>query len=466
MSQFTCNAKPAALPPRADVLRPAEAVRHVPGPRSSSDDDRLDTSCLTETHRAPFPGPLQVYSEAVISNAQPKILDTRNMRRIHSLTYTLPLLCGMALTACSSIPTSGPSTSAVTQAPANPSSIGIQVVDVNDDVARRLLSLQLAGDFSKTLGEHATTSQQLGAGDVIEVSIWEAPPALLFGTSSTDGRPNTTSNARVTALPDQTIDSNGNVRIPFVGPIRAAGRTPEELGMAITERLKGKANQPQTLVRLVQNTTSYVTIVGDVNSSKRMPLTPSGERILDALASAGGVRQPIEKMTLQVTRGKTVQSLPLETIIRDPRQNVPLQPGDVVTALYQPNSFTALGATGKNEEINFEAQGITLAQALGRMGGLNDSRSDAQGVFIFRFEKANALQWPLQPVKTAPNGLVPVVYRVNLKDPNSFFVAQSFMMDNKDVVYVSNAPIAELQKFLNVIFSVAYPVMTTVTTFR
>ena len=53
-----------------------------------------------------------------------------------------------------------------------------------------------------------------------------------------------------------------------------------------------------------------------------------------------------------------------------------------------------------------------------------------------------------------------------MKDPNSFFVAQSFMMDNKDVVYVSNAPIAELQKFLNVIFSVAYPVMTTVTTFR
>ena len=297
------------------------------------------------------------------------------MRRIHSLTYTLPLLCGMALTACSSIPTSGPSTSAVTQAPANPA-------DRHSGGRRQRRRgpapalLQLAGDFSKTLGEHATTSQQLGAGDVIEVSIWEAPPALLFGTSSTDGRPNTTSNARVTALPDQTIDSNGNVRIPFVGPIRAAGRTPEELGMAITERLKGKANQPQTLVRLVQNTTSYVTIVGDVNSSKRMPLTPSGERILtrSPARAACGSRS---KMTLQVTRGKTVQSLPLETIIRDPRQNVPLQPGDVVTALYQPNSFTALGATGKNEEINFEAQGITLAQALGRMGGLNDSRSDA-----------------------------------------------------------------------------------------
>ncbi len=137
-----------------------------------------------------------------------------------------------------------------------------------------------------------------------------------------------------------------------------------------------------------------------------------------------------------------------------------------MTALYQPYSFTALGATGKNEEINFEAQGITLAQALARAGGLQDSRSDAQGVFIFRLEDAAALQWPDHPVVTTVDGKVPVVYRINLRDPNSFFVAQSFMMDNKDLLYVSNAPIAELQKFLNVVFSVAYPIVNGVQSFR
>lgn len=161
-----------------------------------------------------------------------------------------------------------------------------------------------------------------------------------------------------------------------------------------------------------------------------------------------------------------VASLPLETIIRDPRQNVPLRAGDVVTALFQPYSFTALGATGKNQEINFEAQGITLAQALARSGGLEDSRSDAQGVFIFRLENAQALNWPSEPVRTTADGKVPVVYRVNLRDPNSFFVAQSFMMDNKDLLYVSNAPVTEIQKVLNLVFSVAYPVVTGVQTFK
>lgn len=332
-------------------------------------------------------------------------------------------------------------------------------------MARKLYSERNHADFSSTLGSRAAFQQQLGVGDTIEVSIWEAPPATLFGAAQVSSQ-NGPSNARVTVLPDQTIDGDGTVSIPFIGAVKAVGRTPTQLQQDIARRLKNMAHDPQVLVKLSRNVTSYVTVVGDVASSNRMQLTARGERLLDALASAGGVRQPVDKITIQVTRGEMVASLPLETIIRDPRQNVPLRAGDVVTALFQPYSFTALGATGKNQEINFEAQGITLAQALARSGGLEDSRSDAQGVFIFRLENAQALNWPSEPVRTTADGKVPVVYRVNLRDPNSFFVAQSFMMDNKDLLYVSNAPVTEIQKVLNLVFSVAYPVVTGVQTFK
>ncbi|MGF6933084.1 polysaccharide export outer membrane protein [Paraburkholderia sp. UCT70] len=389
------------------------------------------------------------------------------MPRLSRCTFMFAsALTAAFLGGCSNIPTSGPSKSQIDRAATASGATAIQIVDVTDEVARKLLAERRAGDFSKTLGNEAMRQQPLGPGDVVEVSIWEAPPAMLFGAAPTDTRSGGPSNARVTVLPEQMIDSDGNINVPFAGAIRAAGRTLNEIERSITQRLQGKANQPQVLVRLARNSNSYVTIVGDVVSSTRMPLTPSGERLLDALASAGGVRQPVDKMTIQVTRSDKVQSLPLNTIIRDPSQNVPLRSGDVVTALFQPYSFTVLGAVSKNEEISFEAQGITLAQALARAGGLQDSRSDVQGVFIFRLEDANALQWPMSPARTTADGKVPVVYRVNLRDPNSFFVAQSFMMDNKDLLYVSNAPIAELQKFLNVIFSVAYPVITGVQTFR
>ncbi len=389
------------------------------------------------------------------------------MSRLSCSAFLVAVLGGIALLAgcAGSIPTSGPSRSQI-DAAAQPSNLsGIQVVDVTDDVARKLFAERTRGDFADTLGDDTAFQQRLGIGDTVEVTIWEAPPATLFGAGTVDlkGGLNT---SHATVLPDQMIDGNGNITVPFIGSVKAEGRTPTQLQREIAERLKNMAHNPQVLVRLSHNVTSYVTVVGDVASSTRMQLTARGERLLDALASAGGLRDAIDKITVQITRGNTVASMPLPAVIRDPRQNVPLRAGDVVTALFQPYSFMALGATGKNEEVNFEAQGITLAQALARSGGLQDARSDVRGVFIFRFEDANALQWPIQPVRTTAEGKVPVVYRVDLRDPNSFFVAQSFMIDNKDLLYVSNAPVTEVQKVLNLFFSVAYPVVTGVQSFK
>jgi polysaccharide export outer membrane protein len=187
-----------------------------------------------------------------------------------------------------------------------------------------------------------------------------------------------------------------------------------------------------------------------------MSLTPKGERLLDALAASGGVKQPVNRMALQLSREGKTATMALDSIIRDPRQNVLLKPGDVVTALYQPQSFSVLGATGKNEEISFEAQGISLAQALARSGGLNDNRADARGVFIFRFEDAKLIDLQGASAKTA-DGKVPVVYQVDLRDPASFFVTQNFPVQNHDVIYVSNSPEAEFQKFLRLVVSVAVP---------
>ncbi len=150
--------------------------------------------------------------------------------------------------------------------------------------------------------------------------------------------------------------------------------------------------------------------------------------------------------------------MPLDSVIQDPKQNIYLHAGDVITALFQPLSFIALGATGRNEEINFEAQGISLAQSLGRMAGLRDTQADARGVFIFRFESPSLVPGSNPNAPKNAQGKVPVVYRVDLKDPASFFAAQDFPMRHKDVVYVANAPAAELQKFLSIIGSVVAPV--------
>jgi polysaccharide export outer membrane protein len=374
------------------------------------------------------------------------------------VAYTTLLLAG-----CSLFPSSGPSRGQVAASGGGDGAPQVPVIELNSDVVQSLLSEKKVKSFSETLDASRAPLYVVAAGDVVQVSLWEAPPPVLFGiagasTGSSGGATDASSNAdssSATGFPNQMVASDGTIEIPFAGHIFVSGKTPQQIEGDIQERLKDKAHLPQVIVTVVRNSTSMVTVVGDVDHNLTMPLTSKGERLLDALAAAGGVKQAVGKMTIQLTRGTSVQAVPLDEIIRDPRQNILLQPRDVITALYQPNSFTALGAVTKNDEINFEAQGISLAQALGRIGGLQDLRSDPKGVFIFRFEEG-AVAASITKKKDLPStedGRVPMVYVVDLKNPATFLLAQNFPVRNKDVIYVANAPAAELQKFLNILYT-------------
>jgi polysaccharide export outer membrane protein len=385
-------------------------------------------------------------------------------RLSHAVFSVTACLSIAALSGCTLMSAAGPSSRRIHAADDQTvSSAPIKIVDVNDAVARQILASSRSLLFSESLGDAAPIGSVIGRGDAVDIAIWEAPPAALFGAVGAMGELGQVANqtARATSLPEQMVDNDGYITVPFAGRVQAAGRTPQQIARDITARIAGMAHLPQVIVRLSRNATKNVTVVGDVSGSTRVPLTAKGERLLDILAAAGGVRQPVNKTMIQITRGSHVASLPLATVIEDPRQNIRLAPDDVVTAFFQPYSFTALGATNANAEVPFEGTGITLAQALGRVGGLQDFRADVKGAFIFRLEDPAALDPALREgAQTTPDGRVPVIYRINMRDPATFFVAQSFPIRNKDVLYVSNAPLADFQKFLNIVSSIAVPVVT------
>src|SRR6202000_2031138 len=87
-----------------------------------------------------------------------------------------------------------------------------------------------------------------------------------------------------------------------------------------------------------------------------------------------------------------------------------------------------------------------------------DTRSDPQGVFVFRYEKA-AIARELRPGgELAYRGdEVPVVSRLALRNPNSLFVEQKFRMVNHDLIFVSNAPLVEVEKVIGIFNSVLTP---------
>ena len=339
-------------------------------------------------------------------------------------------------------------------ASANSPAAEIRVVRISADTASSYKPPAPWPAFADVLAGVQPVGTTVGKGDVLEVTIWEAPPATLFGGPAPDGRAGAgIATSRPTSVPELMVGPEGTIMVPFAGTIAAAGRSLHEIEAEVVKRLRGKANAPQVQVRVVRNATATVTVVGDVSNSARVALTPRGERILDVLAQVGGVKPPVNLTTIQVTRDGRNHRMLMSAIIERSENNIVLARDDVVTALFQPYSFTVLGAANRNDEIRFEAFGITLSQALGRIGGLQDGRANPRGVFIFRWEEP-----------TVPGGQrVPVIYSFDLKDPTVYFIAQQFQMADKDLVYITNAPVAELQRFVSIVSQTILPIATVTT---
>ena len=400
-----------------------------------------------------------------MTNFKPPI--SGEFSRIRYFFFGLFLLAGaVALSGCgtSMIAAGGPTSGQINKRAAQRGS-GIHVVNLDAAVAQGVMERDRQSLFSQTLGTSLPVADIINRGDAVDMTVWEAPPAVLFGTSAGMSS-NLVFSSAISApqkLPTQIVDSGGRLDVPFVGYVQAAGRSPQAVAAEIRQRLVGRAHDPQVSVSIAKNVNQTITVLGDVAQGGRISLSSKGERLLDALALAGGVKQPVTKTTIRVTRGGVVETMPLDAILRDPAQNVVLRPDDIVTAFFQPYSFTVLGAAGQNNEINFESTGLTLAQALGRIGGLQDARANVKGVFIFRLERSPApdgvsIGSSHNRSSSAPSTFTPIIYRVDMANPNTFFLAQRFPIRDKDVIYVSNAPSADFQKFFGIIASVILPI--------
>jgi polysaccharide export outer membrane protein len=311
--------------------------------------------------------------------------------------------------------------------------------------------------FAAVFSDHRRSPEPLiGIGDAVSVTIWEASAGGLFSAPVLADKLSSGSNSAT--IPEQIVGRDGAITVPYAGRVEVAGRTSRAVQAVIEQALTGKAIQPQVLVNVVHSVSNTVTVGGEAVGAARVPLSVKGDRLLDVVAAAGGVRVPVNEAYVELARGRTTARVPLTRVISDPRENIYMQANDVLTLVHDPQTFLVFGATGLNAEVPFNSDGITLAQALVKSGGLLDARSDPQGVFIFRYENASTAREVAPNAQIASGGReVPIVYRLDLRNPNSLFVEQKFRMANHDLIYVSNAPLVEIEKVIGVFNSVLTP---------
>src|SRR5580704_4964922 len=357
------------------------------------------------------------------------------------------------LPACSLLPGTGPYSDTVngnaTAGVRSTTPLPYALVDVSADTIGFLSQPNLISFKGEFPDKRPKPTQVVGVGDVLNISIFEAAPGGLF-------TPETAAGARpgnFVDLPAQAVDQKGSIYVPYAGEVPAAARTIPEIQQAVVARLRNRAIEPQVVISLNQQHASVVSVLGDVNTPGVLALNSVGERLLALIARAGGPKfEAIESYVTLQRDGKRVKVL-LSRVVHDPRENIFIRPNDVIFVTRESPSFTALGALnqnvfGFNSEIPFDVETLTLAQAMGKAGGLNDNQSDPSEVYVYRYEERHFLEKLGIDTKRFILESIPTIYRLNLRNPSGMLLAAGFQMRTKDVMYVANARVVDYYKLL------------------
>ncbi len=351
------------------------------------------------------------------------------------------------LAGCSTLPSAGPTASQIMRAQTKYNQTGFTIVEIDATTAPALAFTPPAAGHLATLDRQGRVDT-IGAGDVLDVNLFEVGITLFSGSSISAPAQGGSFNpsARGTPLGPVKVDADGTIQLPYIGRLTVFGRTPAEVELMIERGLRGLSQRPQAVVSVRDNAHNVFYVSGDVRTPGRYQLSLPRERLLDALARAGGTVNQPDDMVVRVTREGTSAEARLSSVDASGPQNIALLPGDRVELFNRPRTFLLFGASDKVSQVNFGASQLSLAEALARVGGPNERIADPSAVFLFRYGP---------PTADTPEGK-PIIYRLNMMRPDSYFLSQRIGMHDKDVIYIATAPAnapGKLAQILGQLFS-------------
>jgi polysaccharide export outer membrane protein len=349
---------------------------------------------------------------------------------------------------CSIVPSSGPEDHVVKSqiTRSGPDYELVKLTPTVVDILKEYGPGAIAGSFPD---HRPPAGIKFGIGDTVAVSIFEAQAGGLFIPAEAGVRP-----GNFVALPNQNVDLNGFITVPYAGQVKANGRSPTEIQQDIVKAIGNRAIEPQVVVSLITQNTSLVSVLGEVKTPARLTANAAGERVLDLIARAGGLTGPGWESWVTLERAGKRATVPFGALMYQPANNIWVHPGDTIYVYREPQVFLAFGAFtiggsfGGQAQFPFDMWKITMAQAMAKAGGLVDAQAEPAGVYVYRREPRELAERLGIDCSKYSGPLVPVVYNADFRDPAAFFLASRFEMRDKDVLFAANAAIVDTTKFL------------------
>ncbi|MDO8319556.1 polysaccharide biosynthesis/export family protein [Rhodoferax sp.] len=303
-------------------------------------------------------------------------------------------------------------------------------------------STSIPADVTKLFG--APKPYQIGSGDVLNIVVWDHPELTVpaAGGLATDaGSLSGVGNG-------YNVSPQGLIQFPYVGTIKLLGLTEYEVRDLLTERLAKYIKDPQVTVRIQSYRSGRVYIDGEVRTPGLQAVNDVPMTLPEAIGRAGGFSATADRSAIAITRnGSTVVvNLPLLTERGISPNNIMLGHGDLVRVMAREESKVfVMGEVLRPSTQTLRNGRLTLNEALGDSGGINQVSADPRQIFVIR--AANATQ--------------PEIYHLDASTPAAYALAEGFELHARDVIYVDPVPLVRWNRVISLMLPSAQAVNTT-----
>ena len=357
------------------------------------------------------------------------IKKVKNQRLLASLCAVLKLLLPLTLlslmSGCS-LPGSNINSNNLFQS----ADLKVNVVPITPDllidmVDKGHLGQSSSVDLTNFGDDHA---YRVGAGDVLNVTVWDHPeltiPAGQFRSAGESGN---------------VVHQDGSIFYPYVGKLKVAGLEVTQIRELISKSLSKFIEDPQVDVSVAAFNSQKVFVSGSVVNPSTLPVTNVPLSLLDAISACGGLASDADWRKVTLTRtgneGSRAEVLDLYALLQlgDMSQNRILMPGDVI---HIPRNDAlkvfVMGDVLKAATQRIDRSGLTLAEAINNVGGINESTADASGIFVIRSARDDGVN----------------VYQLDASVGSMLIMSTKFELEPMDIVYVTSVPVARWNRLI------------------
>ncbi len=278
---------------------------------------------------------------------------------------------------------------------------------------------------------------RIGPQDVLRIMVWGHPDlSATMMTNVVQGAQTSTSQ-----VSGRVVQANGELFMPLVGNIQAAGLTVPEFRSRLSNALAKFIKEPQVEVDVAGFRSQRVAMTGEVRTPGVVPLTDVPLRLSRALAQVGGATPAADLERVVLVRGDQRYEINAYAMLYegDLRSDMLLRDGDLITVPdQQSRKVFVIGEVNSSRSQVMRRGHMSLTEVISDAGGASQFSAAANEVFVLR---------------QGPDGK-PLIYQIDARNPDALVLADSFKVRPRDVVFVNPTDIVRIGRTLSQFFPV------------